>query len=248
MFRSLFTWVVALARAARSVWLAVEESHQHIMPVAFGVLVAGASLSAQAPASPSDVSAASLETRIQILEAELASARQSLRARAAASGTAVADASPAIATSDTPSEAPVSAVTPDAALAAIEARLDALDQQIRVTQRLAELEREKAIDEAKAAPRVTAGRDGFSLQSADKAFQLKLRGYTQADGRFYTSDRSTGMADTFVMRRVRPVLEGTIFGNVDFRLMPDFGEGRTVLRRLNRVEYEYTPTSASRRR
>ncbi len=37
------------------------------------------------------------------------------------------------------------------------------------------------------------------------------------------------MADTFVMRRVRPVLEGTIFGNVDFRVMPDFGEGRTVL-------------------
>ena len=76
---------------------------------------------------------------------------------------------------------------------------------------------------------MTAGRDGFSLQSADKAFQLKLRGYTQADGRFYTSERTTGMADTFVMRRVRPVLEGTIFGNVDFRVMPDFGEGRTVL-------------------
>ena len=51
----------------------------------------------------------------------------------------------------------------------------------------------------------------------------------QADGRFYTADRTTGMADTFVMRRVRPILEGTIFGNVDFRVMPDFGEGRTVL-------------------
>ena len=100
MFRSLFNSVVALARAARSVWLAVEESHQHIMPVAFGVLVAGASLSAQAPVSPSDGSAASLETRIQILEAELASARQSLRARAAASDTAVADAAAAIATSE----------------------------------------------------------------------------------------------------------------------------------------------------
>ena len=230
MFRSLVNSVVALARAARSVWLAVEESHQHIMPVAFGVLVAGASLSAQAPVSPSDGSAASLERRIQMLEAELASARQFLRARAAASGTSVADPAPAIPTSETPSNAAISTtVTPDAALTAIEARLDALDQQIRVTQRLAELEREKAIDEAKAAPRVTAGREGFSLQSADKAFQLKLRGYTQADGRFYTSERTTGMADTFVMRRVRPVLEGTIFGNVDFRVMPDFGEGRTVL-------------------
>src|SRR4030095_10005507 len=152
------------------------------------------------------------------------------RALAPSSARAVADAPPTIATSEPLLEAPASvADATDAALAAIEARLDALDQQIRVTQRLAELEREKAIEEAKAAPRVTAGREGFSLQSADKALQLKLRGYTQADGRFYTSERTTGLADTFVMRRVRPVLEGTIFGNVDFRVMPDFGEGRTVL-------------------
>ena len=132
-------------------------------------------------------------------------------------------------------------------MVAIEARLDALDQQIRVTQRLAELEREKAIDEAKVAPRVTAGRDGFSLQSGDKAFQLKLRGYTQADGRFYTSERSAGMADTFVMRRVRPVLEGTLFGNVDFRIMPDFGEGRTVLAGRLRRPPVHPGAEASRR-
>jgi hypothetical protein len=156
MFRRLFNSVVALARAARSVWLAVEASHQHIMPVAFGVLVAGASLSAQAPVSPSNGSAASLETRIQILEAELASARQSLRALAPSSVRAVADAPPAIASAEPPPEASGSvADATDIALAAVEARLDALDQQIRVTQRLAELEREKAIDEANSAPRVT---------------------------------------------------------------------------------------------
>ena len=100
------------------------------------MLVAGASLSAQAPGSFSDRPATSLEARVRALEAELAAARQSLQALA-----------------------PV-----------VEVRLDALDRQIRVTERLAELEREKAIDEAKAAPRVTAGREGFSLQSADKAF------------------------------------------------------------------------------
>jgi len=199
MFRILFKSAIAVGRALRSLWLAVEASHQHIVPVAFGVLVAGASLSAQAPVP--------------------------LRA--------VTDAPPTIATSEPAPEAPApvaaGAAATGAALAAIEVRLDALDQQIRVAQRLADIEREKAIDEAKAAPRVTAGRDGFSLQSADKAFQLKLRGYTQADGRFYTSERAAGVADTFVMRRVRPVLEGTLFGNVDFRVMPDFGEGRTVL-------------------
>ena len=233
MFRLVVNSVIAFGRAIGRFWLAVERSHQHIVPVAIGVLVAGASLSAQEPVLSSDSRAASLEVRIRALEAELAAARQGLRALAPVSPTAVDAPAPATTASEPAAvgspPAPGRADNTDAALAAIEARLDALDQQIRVTQRLAEIEREKTIEEAKAAPRVTAGREGFSLQSADKAFQLKLRGYTQADGRFYTSERTTGMADTFVMRRVRPVLEGTIFGNVDFRVMPDFGEGRTVL-------------------
>jgi hypothetical protein len=38
MFRSLFNSVVALARAARSVWLAVEESHRHVVPVVLALL------------------------------------------------------------------------------------------------------------------------------------------------------------------------------------------------------------------
>ena len=36
-------------------------------------------------------------------------------------------------------------------------------------------------------------------------------------------------ADTFVLRRVRPILEGTLFKNFDVRLTPDFGGGTTVL-------------------
>ena len=47
MFRKLLNSVVALARTARNAWLAVEDAHQHIMPVAVGVLLTGASLSAQ---------------------------------------------------------------------------------------------------------------------------------------------------------------------------------------------------------
>ena len=204
------------------------------VPVALACSSTGVSLSAQAPVSVSDRRPVSLEARVRALEAELAAARQSLRALAAGvaqsgGGRRPGERPPRSPTPEAPPARRFLLTDTDAALAAIEERLDALDQQIRVTQRLAELEREKAVEDAKTAPRVTAGREGFSLQSADKAFQLKLRGYTQADGRFYTSDRTSGMADTFVMRRVRPILEGTIFGNVDFRIMPDFGEGRTVL-------------------
>jgi len=48
------------------------------------------------------------------------------------------------------------------------------------------------------------------------------------------------LTDTFLMRRVRPILEGTVFRDFDFRLMPDFGNGTTVLEDAY-VEWHYWP-------
>ena len=78
-------------------------------------------------------------------------------------------------------------------------------------------------------PTVTAGRDGYALKSADGDFQVKFRGYIQADGRFVGDNDTTSGPTTFVLRRVRPVLEATAFKIFDFKLMPDFGRGQTVL-------------------
>ncbi|HKV09195.1 MAG TPA: porin [Thermoanaerobaculia bacterium] len=70
---------------------------------------------------------------------------------------------------------------------------------------------------------------GFSLRSADGNFQLRLRGYVQADGRFFLDDEERPGVDTFLLRRVRPIFEGTLWKNFGFRIMPDFGGGQTVL-------------------
>ena len=43
-------------------------------------------------------------------------------------------------------------------------------------------------ERAKTTPVVGAGREGFAMRSADGAFQLRLRGYIQSDGRFYAGD------------------------------------------------------------
>lgn len=69
----------------------------------------------------------------------------------------------------------------------------------------------------------------FGIRSADGKFSLKIGGYTQADGRFYLHDEASALTNTFLMRRVRPVLSGTVFGRFDYRIMPDFGSGQTVL-------------------
>jgi phosphate-selective porin OprO/OprP len=111
----------------------------------------------------------------------------------------------------------------------LEEKVQELDQKIRILQRQDELDKEAAAEKAKTATTATSGRDGFSLRSADGAYQLKIRGYVHFDGRFYQSDDERPATDTFILRRVRPIFEGTVFKIFDFRVMPDFGGGTTVL-------------------
>jgi phosphate-selective porin OprO/OprP len=75
---------------------------------------------------------------------------------------------------------------------------------------------------------VKAGETGFSLRSASDppAFVLKLNATLQADGRVYFDDPQK---DNVLLRRVRPILAGTVIGLVDFYLMPDFGGGQATL-------------------
>jgi len=129
----------------------------------------------------------------------------------------------------------------------VDQRIDQLDQEIRILKRQRELDQEhaqqqadEAAQKAKQAPSVTAGEDGFALKSADGNFVLRLRGYAQADGRFYFQDRHNNGTDTFLLRRVRPILEGTVYRDFDFRIMPDFGNGSTVLQDAY-VEWHYWP-------
>ena len=76
---------------------------------------------------------------------------------------------------------------------------------------------------------MSAGADGFSLQCEGGDFRLQFRGYAQFDGRFFSGDEGALAVDTFVLRRVRPILQGTVGKYFDFSLMPDFGGGTAVL-------------------
>jgi len=112
----------------------------------------------------------------------------------------------------------------------LEARVDELDQQVRILQRLRELAADSAAAAAK--DRVTAtasAKDGFSLKSADGKFAVRLKGLVQTDGRFFLSDHAVPVTNTFFLRRARPILEATVGKYLEFRLQPDFGQGTTVL-------------------
>jgi len=111
----------------------------------------------------------------------------------------------------------------------VDDKIQELDQKIRVLDRKIEIDKEAAAEKAKTAGQANASKDGFSLRSADGNFVLRLRGYAQFDGRFWTQDEQKPQVETFLLRRVRPIFEGTVYKIFDFRIMPDFGQGQTVL-------------------
>ena len=108
-------------------------------------------------------------------------------------------------------------------------RLEAQEQKIRVLERKLEIQEETATNVAATAPVVKASERGFSLQSADGKNSLKLRGLVQVDGRFLTDDYAGNAPDTWQPYRVRPIIEGTVGSIYDYRIMVDFGQGKTVL-------------------
>lgn len=109
-------------------------------------------------------------------------------------------------------------------------RIARLEQRIAILERKLEIRAEAETVAAPTTPVVTASEKGFALASKDNAFVLKLRGLVQADAREYVDDSAVPSAsDTFLLRRVRPILEGTVFGIHDFRFTPDFAGGKTVI-------------------
>src|SRR6476660_6325141 len=114
--------------------------------------------------------------------------------------------------------------------ASLERRVDELDQQVRILQRLRELEADSIKTASKDKVSATASaKDGFSIKSADGKFAVRLKGLVQTDGRFFLSDSAVPATNTFFLRRARPILEATVGKYLEMRLQPDFGQGTTVL-------------------
>ena len=79
-------------------------------------------------------------------------------------------------------------------------------------------------------PQIFAGPGGFSFESADGANQIRFHGEFDFDGRFYDDNLTPdGSRSTWLLRRARPILEGTFANIFDFRFNPDFAGGKTVI-------------------
>lgn len=119
--------------------------------------------------------------------------------------------------------------------AALRSEIERLDQRLKILERRLELQQEAAAATAATAPVVRAAPDRFSLASSNGQTFIRLRGVLNVDNRSFGNGLApSGSAlapgsNGFVLRQVRPLVEGTLGGFVDFRLMPDFAGGRAIV-------------------
>lgn len=128
--------------------------------------------------------------------------------------------------------APVAAQDPGPADTAAETAptLEDLDGKIRLLERKLELKDEEEEKKRAENATVTAGKDGFSIASADKESVLKFRFFQHVDGRgFIEKDGERRLANTLLPRRVRPIWEGTLAKYYNFRFMPEFSGTPAIL-------------------
>jgi phosphate-selective porin OprO and OprP len=137
---------------------------------------------------------------------------------------------------------PGSALLAEQTVPSVTEQLEAQDQRIRVLERKLELAEQASATTAGSAPTVKASASGFSLSSADGQNAIKLRGTLNVDGRYFksfddTANLTNGVAGTsayqsadgFLLRKVRPYLEGTLNGIYDWRLQPELGGGKATV-------------------
>jgi phosphate-selective porin OprO/OprP len=120
-------------------------------------------------------------------------------------------------------ESRVNAALPPGSVAAVGSvadRFDVLDQKLQLLEHNAQV---------REAPTTTAGRDTFSITSPDKTFRLRVGGHLQLDAKTFADDGAHLVTDAFNIRRARPVFEGSLGKYIDFRFVPDLGNGQALV-------------------
>ncbi len=115
-----------------------------------------------------------------------------------------------------------------------------LEQKVKNLERNRELDGEAAAAKAKETPKITIGDRGFGVASANGDFSLQLKAVLQVDSRRYFDDGDIPGNDGFLLRRARPILQGTVFRDFDFLFVPDFGGGTPQIYDAY-LNYRYQP-------
>ena len=105
----------------------------------------------------------------------------------------------------------------------------ALEQKVRVIERRLEVKDEESTAHRLKTPLVSLSDKGLAITTPDQNFELRARGYVQIDTREWLGNNAPDATITFLFRRVRPVVEGTVYHDFYYKLMPDFAGSAVTL-------------------
>ncbi len=123
---------------------------------------------------------------------------------------------------------------------ALKQQIEVLDQKVRILESQRELDLEAESAGTNASPTVTIGEKGLAVSSGDGNFALKIHGIVQLDSRSFYQDGNNKGNDGFLLRRARPIIEGTVFHDFDYLFVPDFGGSSAVIQDAY-LGYRYRP-------
>ncbi|MGO9203547.1 MAG: porin [Limisphaerales bacterium] len=119
-------------------------------------------------------------------------------------------------------------------------QIEQLQQKVEDMQRRQEEEARAAEERARTLPKLSIGQDGFAMRSPNGDYKLQLEGVLQVDSRTFFGNSQVVGDDAFLIRRARPILQGTVARDFDFLFVPDFA-GTTPQIFDAYVNYKYSP-------
>ena len=117
----------------------------------------------------------------------------------------------------------------EADMSTLEQQVEELREQVRVLQKKQMSESDSSGANATQMPSAAPSRDGLLIKSADGALALRLGAVVQADSRWYLNAPAGSATDDFLIRKARPIFEALVGEKFLLRVMPDYGNGQTVL-------------------
>jgi phosphate-selective porin OprO/OprP len=110
----------------------------------------------------------------------------------------------------------------DAQIEILKRQIQELGQKVQTLEQERQSDQKTAMATAKSAPQISIGSSGFKAVSADTNFVMNIRGYLQLDSRTFAQNAQPG-TDGFILRRVHPIISGTVFHDFDYQFMAEFG-------------------------
>jgi phosphate-selective porin OprO/OprP len=114
------------------------------------------------------------------------------------------------------------------ALIANQEKLDALDGQIKILQRLREIDKEDAAAAAVAAPKIQAEAGGIWIRSADSSFGFRPRGIVRTGANWDLDDKNNVTTDLFQLQTARLGSDVVLGKVVEGRVLLDISKGNSA--------------------